>query len=244
MIEFNDVNTNFILNYTTSDNYTSICNNCDDNTIDENKIINDQKEKDKDKNNVNKTIAEIKEIYILKYKEKIGIQEKEEIYVFDENNNPRRNLQLKITSVNGSDTILTDENGKVIYIPKNIGKYEIYAPYPNEEIKGEFEVLDNYISSDSDYIELKSSDTSSTSNTKSNGLAVGIVISMVVLIIAGVILYFILRPKKKDFYNFETTDFYKLSEYHQKVNEVKTEVKVAEAEKNIISNKISYRYKN
>jgi hypothetical protein len=176
------------------------------------------------------------QIYLIVYKDKLGLNEEQIIFVFDDKNNLLRNVGITVLFGENNYFILTDNFGKAIFVPKELGEYEIIVPYDEKLVSGKFVVIKDYISSKNDFVEVISKRQGF--NKLSSNAKIAIVVSSIaiVIIILSILLYFVFKPKKK-FYDFEDTDFYKQSEYHISQTELKKEIIEVEREKNILKSK-------
>ena len=92
--------------------------------------------------------ANLENKYYLKYKSKVGLGESQTIYLYDYNDNPLvTDLEL---IYNDEVFLLKSDLGVINYIPKNLGIY--YLDVTKYGLKGNFEVLDNYMSDEEDYV--------------------------------------------------------------------------------------------
>ena len=88
--------------------------------------------------------------YFLKYKSKIGLDENQIIYLYDDKNNFASNVDVTIKFNDDLYFFKTDSLGTLIYTPDNDGNYDISVKQLG--LNGKFQVVYNYISSDKDYI--------------------------------------------------------------------------------------------
>jgi len=219
----------------------------DENTIvDENKIIiiDDKKGAGGSEGtieDINTILIPKEDVYILKYKSKLGLGESQEIYVYDINNDPRPNIALQVEGKNNSWYLSTDYSGKAVLSTNEEGTFNIYVPYPEKKVSGIFQVIANYISSSSDFVELSNLSSIGTSKTKS-GSTIFLFISIIVILVVGIILFIIFKPRKKtDVYDFTKTQNYKQSSYlntlSEKINYIH-KIKSAEHGKELIENTV------
>lgn len=184
----------------------------------------------KDENKSSSSKENVKELptdndYVLKYKQKIGINELQEIYIFDTKDNKLSNINVLIDSNNFSWYLASDFNGLVIFDPNFSGIYNISLPYPNIKIKAEFEVIDNYISLNDEFVEITSQ--SSYSVMKNKIFNIFIFVAIIIILIVGIILYFVFKPRKiSSIYDFSKSNYY--NDYN-----LRTEIKKEQLEKDI-----------
>jgi len=152
-------------------------------------------------------------VYSLVYKSRIGLNESQDIFVYDDKNLPRQNINVEIVSPNNFIYLLTDSLGKISFIAEEEGFYTISVPYPNSLISAQFEVVANYISSSNDFVALSNSATAGRSSSKSYAF-IWVIIFIVLFVLLALGAYFFFKPNKDILYDFSKSNYTKTNEYN------------------------------
>jgi hypothetical protein len=171
--------------------------------------------------------------YYLKYKSKIGIDENQTIYLFDDKNNFLPNVELEL--IYNTDVLLlkTDNSGITTYTPKNIGTYFLDAS--KFGLKGSFDVLDNYKSTEKDYVILEG-EVVLGEVVNSNVIYYLIPTTLILILIIIVFIVFYFKRKPKD-YDFTLSDNYLKSEYFEK-DQLERDIQLAKREESLVENEV------
>jgi hypothetical protein len=181
--------------------------------------------------------------YFLKYKSIIGIDENQIIFIYDDKNNFISNIDVIIKFNEELFFFKTDSKGQLVYSPNNDGNYDITIKQLG--LKGRFEVLFDYKSSDKDYIVFES-DLVFGESKKTNYIYYLVpIIFVIILIVIGIFFFY---PKKKDnSYDFTLSDNYLKSEYFEK-DQLEKDIKIAKreetlVEKEVVKKELKFAYK-
>lgn len=172
--------------------------------------------------------------YFLKYKYKLGLDENQIIFIYDDKNNFISNESIVISFKDNSYYFKTDFLGKVIYIPELDGNYNIIVS--NLGLKGEFEVIKGYKSSDLDYIIFENSIVFSESNKSKIVYYIIPFLGIIILVLLAFFIFYYKKPKISN-YDFTLNENYLKSEFFEK-EQLEKDIKLAKREENILERKV------
>ncbi len=172
--------------------------------------------------------------YYLKYKSVIGIDENQIIFLYDDKNNFVSNTDVIIKFNDDLFFFKTDSLGNLYYNPENVGTY--FIDVKKLGLKGSFEVLDDYVSSDSDYIIFENSVLFGESQKTSILVYFIIIFGIVVLSIIGAYFFYPRKPKTEG-HDFILTDNYLKSEFFEK-SQLEKDIMLAKRGERILEKKI------
>jgi hypothetical protein len=214
----------------------------DENIVDENIVINVD-DSSEDNNEIIIKDVNYDSIYLMTYKEEIGLNEIQIITIFDENKNVISNVNILIFSEELNYYFSTDSNGNVFFKPEKIGIYEIFVPNIDPKIKGKFEVILKNNSSEN-FVEVYANNTKKGMSIKQRNAIIFGVSGVILISILGVILYFVFRVKKSNFYDFTQTETYGESTFYknQLAEKYKKEIVEANQEERNLYDKIKPKF--
>lgn len=132
--------------------------------------------------------------YFVNYKKKLGLGEIQEFTILNSEKSPIINLNMIVYFEDKNWQFKTDAKGKVLFTPEFEGEYSFGVPYPEEKVKGTFEVIEGYVSSDSDFVEESGGFFSGWSDTAKKSFLAIIIVVVAVLVF---VLYWLFRPRRK-----------------------------------------------